>query len=74
MAASAAHRVVQSQFQCRPSRLVTLEGRVAQTEARIAAQDFTLLQPQQVLRAKDAQLAKIEEAIAALTKSQSKTS
>lgn len=45
------------------TRLVSLEGRVANTEARIAAQDQFILQLQRELMTKDAQLAKMERAI-----------
>ncbi|KAH8803055.1 hypothetical protein F5884DRAFT_888202 [Xylogone sp. PMI_703] len=51
------------------SRLVALEARLAQTEARLAAQDLIILQLQQAMLAKEAKLAKMEQAaIAALSK------
>ncbi|KAG8167364.1 hypothetical protein KVR01_003053 [Diaporthe batatas] len=45
------------------TRLVAVEGRVADTEARIAAQDKFILQLQRELMSKDVQLAKMEQAI-----------
>ncbi|KAI0593785.1 hypothetical protein F4775DRAFT_586547 [Biscogniauxia sp. FL1348] len=49
------------------TRLVALEGRVAQTEARIAAQDMTIVQLQRESMAKDVRLVQLEHAIAQLT-------
>ncbi|KAK0610021.1 hypothetical protein B0T17DRAFT_125067 [Bombardia bombarda] len=48
------------------ARLVALEGRVAQTEARVAAQDGLILQLQRELMTKDIQIAKMDAAFSQL--------
>jgi hypothetical protein len=45
------------------SRLVALEARAAQTEARLAAQDLLILQLQRAVDVRDARLARMEQAI-----------
>ncbi|KAL6862076.1 hypothetical protein J3F83DRAFT_716892 [Trichoderma novae-zelandiae] len=45
------------------SRLVALEARAAQTEARLAAQDLLVVQLQRAVNVRDAQLARMEQAM-----------